>query len=663
MMKILVANRGEIACRIIRTCQRLGHKTVAVYSDADRQALHVSMADEALHIGPSETTHSYLKADHIIELAKKVGVTAIHPGYGFLAENAEFVEKCTANKITFIGPSAKAMRLLGSKSQAKEIAKKCKVPLAPTLALSGDLKGEVEKVKRFGAKEGYPILVKAVAGGGGRGMRLIEGPDQILEQLLSAEREAKAFFGSGDIFIEKYIEEARHIEVQIIADTNGNVFHLYDRDCTLQRHHQKIIEEAPAPNISAAIRKELHTSALALCREAKYSNAGTVEFLLDRKGQIYFLEVNSRLQVEHPVTEAITGLDLVELQIRVASGEDITSYCKEIPTLESCGCAIECRLCAENPDSNFAPSSGRLLAYSFPSNVRIDSGYKQGHTVSHYYDSLLAKLIVHAPTRREAIYETLAALNETVALGVQTNKHFLKRLLKLPEFETVSHNTKSALQAISKTKAVEFGGVLALIWQLRPGKKSFDPWNFHNGFRLHGQTSYAGEFIVNGLEVKAKIKLRPSHEINYEIDYEIEKGAKGTISHLCFTELNGASGQFSFHSKQSQTARAISEGEHSWIDTEEGAFECRAVIKKLRSSSDRDLAHVNIVPSPLPGKILDLKVNPSDQVKAGDTLLVIESMKMEHRIQAVNASRIKHLMVQKGDVVLAGQALLELESV
>ena len=408
--RVLIANRGEIALRIIRACHELGIETVAVFSEADRDASYVRIADKAVCIGPPPSRQSYLMADRIIAAAEVCNVDAIHPGYGFLAENANFADQCRASKIEFIGPSAEAIRLLGDKTAAKKLAKKARVRTVP--GSEGEVE-DLDKAEKIAGEIGYPIIVKAAAGGGGRGMRIVHNAASLRTQLPAARNEAEAAFKDGRVYIEKFIEQPRHVEVQILCDQYGNRLHLWERDCTLQRRHQKLVEESPCPAISEKVRDALCKSALRLAEAADYFSAGTVEFIVDKHGEFYFLEVNTRIQVEHPVTEMVTGVDLIKWMIRIAAGEKLTIRQKDVPRN---GCAIEVRINAEDPFQNFRPDPGRIDDLRPPGGlgVRFDSHAFAGYTIGPHYDSLIGKLIVHRPTREEAIRAMRRCLNEFV---------------------------------------------------------------------------------------------------------------------------------------------------------------------------------------------------------------------------------------------------------
>lgn len=428
--RILIANRGEIALRIMRACRELGVETVAVYSEGDRGSAYLEMADRTICIGPAKAQASYLKIDRIISAAEQGEVDAIHPGYGFLSENAHFAEVCRASGYEFIGPSVEAMELLGDKNSARRIAKKGNVPTVPG---SDGLITSAGEAISCAQNIGYPVLVKASAGGGGRGMRVARSDDELKIAMAQASQEAAAAFGNADIYLEKFIENPRHVEAQILADLHGNVVHLWERDCSMQRRHQKLIEESPAPNLPESTRRALCESAARLAAESGYTNAGTVEFIVDGSGNYYFIEMNARIQVEHPVTELVTGIDLIKAQLAIASGEKLPWKQSEIPHR---GCAIECRINAEDPEHGFRPSPGKITGMIIPGGfgVRFDSHTHVGCTVSPNYDSMIGKLLVHQPTRREAIACMLRALGEFRIEGIKTSIPLQRRILEHPSF-------------------------------------------------------------------------------------------------------------------------------------------------------------------------------------------------------------------------------------
>jgi len=437
MKKILVANRGEIAIRVMKTAQKMGIKTVAVYSTADRNAPHVKFADEAVWIGESPSNQSYLVGSKIIEVAKQLGVDAIHPGYGFLSENAAFAEEAIANGITFIGPESKAIHMMGSKLAAKEAVKAYDIPMVPGI---DEAITDVEKAKKISKEIGFPILIKASAGGGGKGMRVVEKEEDLESQMTRAISEATSAFGDGSVFIEKYVASPRHIEIQVMADSHGNILYLFERECSIQRRHQKVVEEAPSSVLTPELRKQMGEAAVKVAKACDYLGAGTVEFLLDENLNFYFLEMNTRLQVEHPVTEMITGLDLVEMQIRVARGEALTVKQED---LQIKGHAMELRVYAEDPLNDFLPSVGNLEVYTLPEGegIRVDNGFEQGMDVPIYYDPMLAKLITYGKTREESIQLMINAIESYQVEGVSTTLPFGKFVMEHEAFRSGKFDT------------------------------------------------------------------------------------------------------------------------------------------------------------------------------------------------------------------------------
>ncbi|MCI0472834.1 MAG: acetyl-CoA carboxylase biotin carboxylase subunit [Ignavibacteria bacterium] len=450
--KILIANRGEIAVRIINTAKEMGIKTVAVYSDFDRHSMYTKLADEVYHIGESPAAKSYLLADKIIEVAKQTGAEAIHPGYGFLSERAFFARMCAANNIKFIGPPHTAIDGLGSKTTAKQLAVKNKVPV---VAGTESVIKDMDEAKSIAAKIGYPVMIKASAGGGGKGMRVVRSEADIEGSLRMAQNEARASFGDDSVFIEKYVDSPRHIEFQVLVDEHGNAVHLGERECSMQRRHQKIIEETPCAIMDDDLRHRMGECAKTIVLAAGYTNAGTVEFMVDKDKNFYFLEVNTRLQVEHPITEMRTGLDLVAEQFKIASGEKLSIKQENV---KFSGAAIECRICAEDPDNNFLPSTGKLkyISRNLGSGMREDTGIEQGNEISIYYDSMIAKLISYGPDRETAVKKMIRALNNYTVVGVKTNTGFLLNLLECPEYVKGDYNTqfveKIFLPRLAETK-------------------------------------------------------------------------------------------------------------------------------------------------------------------------------------------------------------------
>jgi len=447
IQKILIANRGEIALRIVRACRELGVRTLAVYSEADEQSLHVQLADEAICIGPAPSSQSYLKADRIISAAEIADVDAIHPGFGFLSENAEFAEQCESCNIKFIGPRSETIRLMGDKAMAKEVAKRAKAPIIP--GSDGPVTDEAEAIK-IAKRIGFPVIIKAVAGGGGKGMRLAHNAVAFAKEFHTAKIEAEKAFGNGDVYIEKFIEEPRHIEFQILADEHGKVVHLGERDCSVQRRYQKLIEEAPSPFLDDKLRKKMGDAAVRIAAECAYQNAGTVEFLVDKNGDFYFIEMNTRIQVEHGVTEEVTGLDLVKRQIRIAGGEPLGLDQRDIKIQRHC---IECRINAEDPTRNFAPCPGEVTFYYTPGGhgVRIDSHVYQGYVVPPHYDSMVAKLMVYGRTREIAMDRMYRALNEYLIRGIRTTIPFCAAVMKDPVFRSGQVTTKYIEEFLGRT--------------------------------------------------------------------------------------------------------------------------------------------------------------------------------------------------------------------
>jgi len=444
--KILIANRGEIALRIVRACRELGIQTLAVYSEADEQSLHVQLADEAICIGPASGAESYLRADRILSAAEIADVDAIHPGYGFLSENAEFAEQCESCNITFIGPRADTIAKMGDKAIARETVAKAGVPIIP--GSDGPIENEKEAI-RVAQKIGFPVIIKAVAGGGGRGMRIAHNSVSFAKEFQSARLEATKAFGNGSLYVEKYLENPRHIEFQVLADKHGNAIHLGERDCSVQRRHQKVIEEAPSPFLDKNLRARMGKAALKATSAANYVNAGTIEFLVDSKGNFYFIEMNTRIQVEHAVTEEVTGVDLIKEQIQVASGNRLSLSQKDIVLSKH---AIECRICAENPSRNFAPSPGTIGLYYAPGGhgVRVDSHVYGGYTVSPYYDSMICKLIAYGRTRKIALDRMYRALSEYIIRGIDTNIEFLKAVILDPGFRQGEATTSYVEEFLSR---------------------------------------------------------------------------------------------------------------------------------------------------------------------------------------------------------------------
>lgn len=669
--KILIVNRGEIACRIARTCKRLGIKTVAIYSDADRNAQHVAAADQAFYLGQPEASRSYLNQDKILEVLRESGADSVHPGYGFLSENSSFAAKVVETGAKFIGPSPQAMLALGDKLKAKNLANYAKVPVAPSIAVADvNEKKSLEQARRFAEEIGLPLMIKASGGGGGRGMRKVTAIDQIQAQLAAASREAFAFFGNPQVFVEKFVENARHVEVQILGDLHGNIMHLWERDCSLQRNNQKVIEEAPAPNLSQSTREALCDSAERLGRAAAYSSAGTVEFLVENGENYYFMEVNSRLQVEHPVTELTLNIDLVELQIRIAEGASLSDLLPTRPKQR--GAAIECRICAESPEQGFISGLGRLLQYQLApatgegSHIRVDSGFQVNDIVTHYYDSMLAKLVVHADTRERAIAVSIAALSQSKICGVSSNLQYLLKLLRSDAFRAAKHHVALAGPLAAKDKFALASAVSALaLLASSLGDGCYRDWNW----RITGSAPLARRFLIFGLELN--ISLERINKLQFSAQASSTDGTQTMRLLLAPDSVYIGAGNFpviitadglpeNITAANPVQISLLPAGDGIWVSTSFGCFELREVrgLRRDRSSASGPKKH--LVTSPLPGKVIALNAQIGQQVEAGEPIGALESMKMEHSIVAPHASKLVKIHVKIGDFVAAGANLFEL---
>ena len=647
--KILIANRGEIACRIIRTARRLGVATVAVYSDADAHALHVGQADEAVHIGASPATDSYLRGDTIIAAALRTGADAIHPGYGFLAENADFAQAVADAGLIFIGPSADAMRALGGKAAAKDIAIKAGVPVVP--GYQGD-KQDATALTAEAEKIGFPVMIKAVAGGGGRGMRRVDSAAELPELLASAQREAQGAFGNAQVLIEKLVERPRHIEVQVFGDSHGNVVHLFERDCTLQRRNQKVIEEAPAPGMSDDLRAHMCTAAVDLALAVGYEGAGTVEFLVEGgtlgpDARWYFIEMNTRLQVEHPVTEEITGLDLVEWQIRVAGGETLPLDQVDI-TMH--GHAIETRLCAEDPAKDFLPSIGEIYAFETPdemTGLRVETGVEAGHAVSPYYDSMIAKLITTADDRDTAADLIITALRRTVIAGPVTNQGFLAALLENDDVRDGRMDTGligrdldrlSAVRAHPDALAAAMGTYLAQLSDdadAGAGVTGLSPWRARDGFQLGPARAERRRVLVNGDAVEAQIAW----------------SADGAITTLPSGEAHLVAPPTWYFEHRPEPGRLLVVVDGVQTALASPTYDASAVDDGHDGSAIR---------APINGKVARIFVTEGDGVEKGARIAIVEAMKMEHVLHATRAGSIAKVAAQEGQQVTQGTLIVSL---
>ncbi|MGE3627023.1 MAG: biotin carboxylase N-terminal domain-containing protein [Hyphomicrobiales bacterium] len=629
---VLIANRGEIACRIVRAARKLGMRSIAVYSQADRDALHIGMADEAYPLGAAEATASYLNREGILEAAGRAGAACIHPGYGFLAEDARFAEMCGAAGVTFVGPPPAAMRLMGLKDAAKEAVARAGVPVLPGYA--GDT-ADAGKLAGEAAAIGYPVMVKAVAGGGGTGLRRVNSSAELTAAIEAAQREGRAAFGEARVILEKCLPVARHIEVQVFADRHGNCVHLFERDCSLQRRHQKVIEEAPAPGMTDALRARMCEAAVSAARSAGYEGAGTVEFLvegdsLSDDSRFYFLEMNTRLQVEHPVTEQITGLDLVEWQFRVAAGEPLP---RPQQAIRRSGHAIEARLYAEDPSSGFLPSPGRLHALRFPegNHVRIDTGVREGDTVSPYYDPMIAKIIARGPGRDEALANLRKALDETVVAGPRTNLAYLRALLDNPAAASgrVTTSLLGSLPDLAKRPAAPEAAIAAgvrLLLNRRRGRAGLgrgpSPWSRADGFVLGppGPSTYTVE--VDG--------ERRDVSLDWP-DADVRAG-------------DGASGP----------EVAVAAGDRVFVISGLHQYEITWPEPAGLSGGDAGAGSGGGLRAPMHGRVAKVYVSRGDRVEKGARIAILEAMKMEHVLHAASAGVVESLGVTEGQQVAQG---------
>ena len=642
---ILIANRGEIACRVMRTARRLGIRCIAVYSDADREAQHVAEANEAYRIGPAPAAESYLSIDAIIAAAKRSSAEAIHPGYGFLSERAEFADACEAAGITFIGPPAAAMRAMGLKDTAKQLVQKAGVPVVP--GYHGgieDLKFLAERAREIG----YPIIVKAVAGGGGKGMRRVDDPVELAVAIETAAREARASFGNGRILIEKFIHKARHLEIQVFADSHGNAVSLFERDCSLQRRHQKVIEEAPAPGMPEDMRRAMGEAAVNAAREVGYRGAGTVEFLADvSKGlsfdKFYFMEMNTRLQVEHPVTEAITGLDLVEWQLRVATGERLP---KTQDQMSIDGHSFEARIYAEDPERQFLPSTGRLTHLQLPRDARVDSGVREGDEITPYYDPLIAKLIVHGRNREAALAKLEKALGETSVMGCTTNIAFLKVLSQHPEVVSGNIDTgliERELQSLNQQPYPSDAAiVIAAIECLNFLRQNLDgdPWGSLTGWRAWGESHSFFRIAWRDQPIEGSVVPLERRAFRVELP-------ERTFS-CSIVSREGEPLRFDF-ADQIIGATVVRRGRQIDVSIDCDMHTFTVSAPAFAEANERSVTGRLV--SPITGVVSVVKCKTGDRVAKGYVLLVIEAMKLEHAVAAGNAGTVAEIYVKAGDHV------------
>ncbi len=661
--KILIANRGEIACRVAVSARRLGVRTVAVYSDADADARHVHACDEAVHIGASAPRESYLQWQRIIDAARATGAQAVHPGYGFLSENEAFARACARAGLVFIGPPASAIAAMGSKAAAKTLMAEAGVPLVPGYHGRDN---DAVLLAAEAAGIGYPVLIKASAGGGGKGMRRVDRAEDFAAALASCQREAKASFGDDHVLVERYVTRPRHIEIQVFADAHGHCIHLFERDCSVQRRHQKVLEEAPAPGMTAARRAEMGAAAVAAAQAVGYVGAGTVEFIAeeleDGDLRFYFMEMNTRLQVEHPVTEAITGLDLVEWQLRVAAGEPLPLRQDQLAIR---GHAIEARICAENPDADFMPATGVLQVARWPAHVafersdllpRVDSGVREGDAISPFYDSMIAKLIVWGETRAQALARLDAALRDTHILGPATNVAFLRRAVRSRSFATADLDTaliererEALFGAAPLAPEIAAAAVAAHVLTDEAALEDTDPWSRRDGWRLHGGA-------------RRRLSLTLQRQQLTVVLERLHDGA--TVLQLGaqqwrFSARPLAAGRFDLQlGERRLTAAVYARGERYAVFCEAGSAEL-AEFDPIAHAGDSAAEGPGLV-APMPGKLVALLAAPGERVQRGQALAVMEAMKMEHTIVAPRDGVVEALLYAVGDQVAEGDELLRL---
>ena len=699
--KILIANRGEIACRVAATAKRLGINTVAVYSDADREAKHVAVCDEAIYLGGSAPKDSYLKGDAIIAIALDTGAQAIHPGYGFLSENADFAQACQDAGLVFIGPSADAIRAMGGKSESKRLMEAAGVPLIP--GYHGENQ-DAQFLQQQADSIGYPVLIKASAGGGGKGMRIVEQSSDFIDLLESCRREAITSFGNDQVLVEKYALKPRHIEIQVFGDTHGNYVHLFERDCSVQRRHQKVLEEAPAPGVDVVMREAMGTAAIEAARAVNYFGAGTVEFIVEqREGSMnfYFMEMNTRLQVEHPVSEAISGVDLVEWQLLVAAGLPLP---KKQAELSINGHAIEARICAENPDNGFLPATGTLFTYQKPehstfiinknsADVRIDDGVREGDVISPFYDSMIAKLIVHAPTREQALAKLDRALAQTRIVGLPNNVAFLRYIVNTESFSQANLDTaliEREHEQLFNQHPLELSTLVAtaiaqqLASEAADKGINTDPFSKHTGFRAF--SDYTRSFSLVYAEQSYIARISNWHNANCS---ESKKGAENLSSFTLVIEKEIAHTQDNSNANVAAQTETVYKGQVSyssidahnhtlWLDdarinaqswtnhetvyvfTDAGRDEITLV--DIMAHVGEENAAVGSLKSPMPGQVVAFKVAVGDTVKKGEPLAVIEAMKIEHTITAPTDGVVAELLFGAGDLVADGDELLRIDT-
>ena len=650
--RLLIANRGEIACRIMRTARRLGMTSIAVFSDADRTSRHVGLADEAWHIGPAPAAASYLSIEAILRAARRAQADAIHPGYGFLSENAEFAAACENAGLIWVGPPSSAIEALGSKSAAKEMMARAGVPVLP--GYHGSNQSDAV-LKAEAARVGFPVILKAVAGGGGKGMQIVTEPEALPAAIESARRIARSAFRSDALLLERYLPEPRHVEVQVFADRLGRVVHLFDRDCSVQRRHQKIIEEAPAPDVPDGVRLSMAEAAITVARTVAYVGAGTVEFLLDEAdGRFYFMEMNTRLQVEHPVTEAVTGLDLVEWQLRVAGGEALPA---EAGAIGVRGHAIEARIYAEDPAREHLPSVGKLSLVRWPvesEDLRVDYGVTTGDEVSSHYDPLLAKIIARGETRAAALAHLRSALAQVRIAGVISNTSFVARVLSSDAFASARLSTRLLAheRGIEETDPSVRGQlqVAAALWlATQTPAAGHSPWDSHDAWRVN-------------LPATETLWLRDGAELTSIEVMRLEPGTyavrSGSERHVVAVSRSGPSVMRLLEGERSLAAEILLDGRHVYVWS--GGAEARFELAEPAGAEPAESAVEGALATPLPGTVVALEVCVGDRVTPGQILVVVEAMKMEHAIRAPRAGTVAAIRYKVGERVAEGVALVEL---
>jgi propionyl-CoA carboxylase alpha chain len=660
--KILIANRGEIACRVIKTARRMGIKTVAVYSDADRDALHVEMADEAVNIGPPPSAQSYLQIERIVQACRDTGAEAVHPGYGFLSEREAFAEALAAVGVAFIGPNVKAIAAMGDKIESKKLAVAAKVTTVPGFV--GEIK-DAAHARAIAKDIGYPVMVKASAGGGGKGLRIVHKEDELVQAIQSSQNEARASFGDDRLFIEKFVTEPRHIEIQLIGDKHGNVLYLNERECSIQRRHQKVIEEAPSPFLDAKTRKAMGEEAVALAKAVGYDSAGTVEFIVDKDRNFYFLEMNTRLQVEHPVTELITGLDLVELMIRSAAGEKLPIKQSDVKLN---GWAVETRIYAEDPYRGFLPSTGRLTRYRPPHEgthdgvtVRNDTGVYEGGEISIYYDPMIAKLCTHAPTREKAVDAMASALDEFAISGINHNIDFLTAIMHHPRFREgrlttgfIAEEYQDGFHGAPLDEAAKrrLAASVVAAELMREARASAISGTLNGAHKITGgefivtlnaETMIEGAQLENG-QLHARIEGKP-----YEAEIQWKLGAP--VMHI-----KDATGKSAMQIARLQGSYRLNHG---------GTM-VKATVRRPRAAALAALMPKKAAPDtskfllcPMPGLVVSVNVHEGQDVKAGETLAVVEAMKMENVLTCERDAKVKKINAAKGDSLALDDVIIE----